>query len=173
MAICKRLLELLGGSWKVTSSPGEGSSFALELSLPPSLSQNLPIEKNGSSGPQDFAGRRVLIVDDNAINRKVESMMLKKLQFEIETAANGAEAIEKVGEQAFDVILMDIQMPVLGGLEASRRLRKSGCRTPIVAISANAFEDDVQLSREAGMDGHIAKPLNQRKLADELKRLKL
>lgn len=173
LAICKRLLDLLNGSWRITSSPGEGSSFALEFALPPSLSQKITPTELGASNGCDFSGKRVLVVDDNAINRKVESMMLKKLGFDIQTATNGLEAIEKVGLHEFDVILMDIQMPVLGGLEASHRLRDSGCQTPILAISANAFEDDVKLSREAGMDGHIAKPLNRKKLEEELNRLRI
>lgn len=174
LAICKSLLELLEGSWKVTSSPEEGSSFALEIALPPSLQQDpLPVKESPVSDATSFEGKRALLVDDNSINLKVESRMLRQLNFTYDCAENGLEAVEKAGSEDYDVILMDIRMPILDGLEASRRLRSAGCQTPIVAVSANAYEDDVQLSLDAGMNGHLAKPLNRTKLADEFSRLEI
>lgn len=174
LAICKNLLELLGGSWKVTSSPGQGSNFAVEIGLPPSLLQKPPSESNKSADTMaSFEGKSALVVDDNSINVRVESMMLKKLKFSIECAENGLEAVEKASEQNYDVILMDVQMPVLDGLEATSRLREAGYSGPIVGVSANAYADDVKLSLEAGMNGHIAKPLKRDILVDELQRLKV
>ncbi|MCB1100520.1 MAG: response regulator [Verrucomicrobiae bacterium] len=174
LAICKRLLDLLGGSWKVTSAPGQGSSFAVELALPPALLQSSGTASDDAASAQEnacFEGKSALLVDDNATNLKVESMILKKLKFSVDCARDGREAIAMAAGRAYDVVLMDVQMPVIDGLEASRRLREMDCKTPIIAVSANAYADDIQLSLDAGMNGHIAKPLNRKDLVAELNRL--
>ncbi|MEZ5327086.1 MAG: response regulator [Verrucomicrobiales bacterium] len=158
----------------MTSAPGQGSSFAVELALPRALLQSPGTASDDAAPAQEnacFDGKSALLVDDNATNLKVESMILKKLKFSVDCAKDGREAIELAGGRAYDVILMDVQMPVIDGLEASRRLREMDCKTPIIAVSANAYADDVQLSLDAGMNGHIAKPLNRKDLVAELNRL--
>lgn len=174
LAICKRLLNLLGGSWEVTSSPGQGTSFALELPLRRSLDQEPPVtQEELTAKPITFEGKNALLVDDNSTNLKIESMILKKLGFSVDCAHDGLEAIEMATAGSYDVILMDVQMPKLDGLEATKRLREQGNQTPIIAVSANAYEEDIQLSLNAGMDSHIAKPLKRPDLISRLQELSI
>ena len=128
-------------------------------------------QKTISCSPEFFAGKRVLLVEDNSMNREIATAILEEAGFKVDTAENGAIAVEKVTyypEGFYDVILMDIQMPVMDGYTATRKIRslenKAIAKIPIIAVSANAFDEDRQTSLEAGMNGHLAKPI----VVDEL-----
>ncbi len=115
----------------------------------------------------DFSNRRLLLVEDNVINREIAQMILIEMGFKVETAEDGAIALEKVTASVpgyYDGVLMDIQMPVMNGYEATKAIRGLSdpklSRIPIIAMTANAFAEDIQHVKEVGMDGHIAKPIN-------------
>jgi CheY-like chemotaxis protein len=112
-------------------------------------------------------GMRVLLAEDNVVNQKVALMQLRRLGCVVDVACHGGEAVRMASENEYDLILMDLQMPVMDGLAASRAIRatEAGSRTPIVALTANAFAEHRQLSADAGMDGHLSKPFR----ADELR----
>ena len=126
-------------------------------------------EKNGESAkPQvpNFHGKRVLLTEDNELNREIALEILQGTGFTVDTALNGAEAVHKVQAVypgSYDLVLMDIQMPVMDGYEATQAIREferaAKRHTPILAMTANTFEEDKQRARDAGMDGHIAKPI--------------
>ena len=120
-----------------------------------------------------FAGKWILIVDDDPVGRKLCKLQLGKLGFEMETAENGLEAVRKCLGQRFDVVLMDLQMPGMDGFSATREIRRleTKHRTPIVALTANAMPEDRERSLEAGMDDHVSKPMRIDVLSQVLARL--
>lgn len=166
LAISSRLVQMMGGMLKVKSAPGKGSEFFFTLSF--SYSNALPLVKKH---PQDmrsdcFQGKRLLIVEDNELNREIAQTLLEMNGFIVETAENGQTALQTfAGHDAFhyDAILMDIHMPVMDGIEATKRLRTMGredSRTvPIIAMTANAFSEDSRKSLQIGMNGHLSKPI--------------
>ena len=171
-AITKSIVELMGGTIEVFSKQGEGSEFVIRLSLPvdPEAEQN---ETAGEAGNRAFAGLRLLLAEDDPANRAVEKSLLESAGFTVDVVPDGEEAVEAVaasrpGEYA--AVLMDIEMPAKDGLEATRVIRSlknpALAQIPIVAVSARAFSEDVAAALAAGMNGHIAKPLNL-KLAQE------
>ena len=118
-----------------------------------------------------FAGRRILVVEDNELNAEIAQCLLEERDFEVECVCDGAQAVERIRTMppgTYDVILMDIMMPVMDGLEATRLIRsmdREDCHTiPIIAMSANAFDDDLKKSVECGMNGHLSKPVEVDKL---------
>ncbi len=127
--------------------------------------------ENRQPADYDFTGKRILLAEDNAINTEVAVMILKETGFLVETAENGLRAMEMFGKSQtgyYDAILMDIRMPVMDGLTACiniRRLSNEDAESiPIIAMTANAFEEDMEKSREAGMDAHLAKPIDPNQL---------
>ncbi len=169
LSICARLTELMGGSITATDNAGGGSVFAVTVDLP--RAQVMPAA-GMELGPLDFTGKRVLVAEDNPINMRVISAMLKRLGCTVDIVDNGLKAAECAAD-GFDLILMDLQMPVLGGIEAAERIRaeetSSGRpRVPIIALTANAFSEAVEATRRAGMDGHLTKPLTQGALHESL-----
>ncbi len=176
LSISYRLVQMMGGLLEVRSEVGQGSEFFFTLTF-----DYAPEETVRDAGPEepallpDFHGRRVLLAEDNALNREIAQTILEMNGFTVDCAADGKEALELYcsGEPGqFDVILMDIRMPVMDGLEAARRIRTSGrpdARTiPILALSANAFDEDSQKSIASGMDGHLSKPIEVGKLLEAL-----
>lgn len=123
-------------------------------------------------GLETLAGARILLVEDNEMNQQVASELLADAGFQVDLAADGAQAVEKVGSAlpSYDLILMDMQMPVMDGLEATRRLRAQGCTLPIVAMTANAMQSDRERCLEAGMNDHVAKPVEPAQLWAALRR---
>ncbi|MBN2896801.1 MAG: response regulator [Campylobacterales bacterium] len=168
LAISRQLVELMGGSIRVSSTEGVGSTFTFTLSL--EIDRSARIQKPSEPAPSnDFtaiAGAHILLVEDNLINQLVATEMLS--DFNVEVAQNGAEAVEKASSAPFDLILMDLQMPVMDGFEASRRIRASGNTTPIVALSAAVMQEDIIRSEEAGMNAHLSKPIEPEQLAKTL-----
>jgi PAS domain S-box-containing protein len=163
LAICRRLATLMGGEIWCESSPGVGSTFSFRL--PFALAKGgaaAPAECTASVAKAPFNGQRILLVEDNLFNQQVAVALLKMGGLQVTLAVNGLEAVELIGREEFDLVLMDIQMPVMDGLTAARQIRKlarPGVATlPILAVSANAMAEDVKESLAAGMNAHIAKP---------------
>ena len=165
MAITKSLVDMMGGRITVKSEQGKGSEFTISLRFP------IGEAKTGQTPPaakaSAFTGKKLLVVEDNELNLEIASTLLKEAGFEVDTAENGKIAVEKVeaaSADRYDLILMDIQMPEMDGYEATRRIRAlpdaEKAALPIVAMTANAFEDDRKNALHAGMNGHIAKPLD-------------
>ena len=176
LAITKSLVDMMGGRITVESEPGRGSEFTISLRFPvgeAKAGQMIPISK-----ASDFTGKKLLVVEDNELNLEIASTLLEEAGFEVDTAGNGKIAVEKVEAASagrYDLILMDVQMPEMDGYEATRRIRalpdKKKAAIPIVAMTANAFEEDQKNALNVGMDGHIAKPLNIQKLFQVLSEL--
>jgi len=169
LAISKRLVELMGGRIGVESEPGEGSCFWFELPLARSAASGA---STGESAPLLPRGRRVLLVEDNRLNQEVALHFLRRGGLEVEVAAHGAEALERLSQGDYDAVLMDCQMPVMDGYEATRRIRAMPrfSRLPIIAMTANALEGDRERSLEAGMNDHLSKPIDSTRLYQTLAR---
>jgi CheY-like chemotaxis protein/anti-sigma regulatory factor (Ser/Thr protein kinase) len=170
LAIARRLAELMDGEVDFTSREEEGSTFWVEIAAPACA------EKPGADSGQAgwLHGLRVLVVEDNPTNRLVATCMLSQLGAEVVTAEDGAQGVEAASREAFDLIFMDIQMPVMDSIEATRRIRTLPApigATPIVATTANVLGCQLRTYREAGMNGCIAKPISPTALLSELSRL--
>jgi CheY-like chemotaxis protein/anti-sigma regulatory factor (Ser/Thr protein kinase) len=175
LSICKRLVELMGGSISVTSSPGKGSTFSFTVKA--QLVQPAGSEAMVVTTPQEPVELvktkpfRILLVEDNHINQKVASVMLTKLGYEVDVANNGVEALDAIGSQTYDLVLMDCFMPGMDGFEATRRIRESGAsvaQIPIIAMTANAFQKDKENCLNAGMSDYLSKPVRQPELKAKL-----
>lgn len=170
LTITKKLVDIIGGRIEVFSTPGEGSRFIVTL----------PLRLQESSGyfgtaedvvPHFSTAKRILIVDDNEINLEIEYEVLKDAGFLVDTAEDGSIAVEKIKQSKpgeYDLILMDIQMPIMDGYRATRAIREMKnpalAGIPIIAVSANAFEEDKRMAMESGMNAHLEKPLDTMRL---------
>ena len=178
LAITKRIVDMMEGSIEVESKVGEGSKFTIRI---PMRIQEHPEEveqvrfAHSEREAISFEGFKVLVVEDNELNLEISKDVLESAGVVVESAADGSLAVECLKEKGpdyYDCILMDIQMPVMDGFEATREIRKMfpDKRIPIIALSANAFDEDRRKSFEAGMDGHLAKPIVIAQLEDALKK---
>lgn len=169
LSIVKSLVELMGGTIAVQSpvdkTNGTGScfTFTLQLKTPTQFKSTIVATEKAKVLNQST---RILIVDDNQINLLVASKIVQNFGAEVTTAESGIEALKLVKQKEFDLILMDIQMPELDGLETTRLLRMENFKKPIIALSASAYKEDVQNSLEAGMNAHIQKPFTEAELFD-------
>ena len=185
MSIAGSIIQTMNGSFQVESRIGEGSRFTVGLDL--KLQEEKDVETEDAAGrkeegqdpamdvnslkEKDFSGTKALLVEDNELNMDIAAELLAMIGIETYKAVNGKEAVDKVrekGEGAYDMIFMDIQMPVMNGYEAAKEIRKTKgeyfSRIPIIAMSANAFTDDVEKVKEAGMNDYISKPVEVDKL---------
>jgi signal transduction histidine kinase/ActR/RegA family two-component response regulator len=163
LSICSRLAQLMGGKLTLQGRRCAGLAATLELPLP------LGVQESQARDRGQHTPLRVLVVDDNAVNRKLASVVVERGGHEAVQAADGAQALEAVERKSFDVILMDVQMPIMDGFEATRRIRdlereRGAQRVPILAVTAGAFEGGRERCRRAGMDGFLAKPVSYDRL---------
>lgn len=167
MAITGNLIEALEGDMQITSTPGKGTTFL--ITLPISIEENIDDISDRVSKEVDFNGQRVLLVDDNELNREIASELMESISLQVECAANGKEAVECIERAQSDyycAVLMDVQMPVMDGYEATGQIRqmtdpkKAGI--PIIAMTANAYPHDMLKSKETGMNDHLNKPIDMK-----------
>ena len=188
LSIVKRFTGLMGGGIHVTSVQGSGSTFTVDLPFGKIKVWGKPTRFSDINGRNDlakdcyavdydFKGKRILLVEDNELNREIAEELIGVTGASVESAEDGVQAVEMFKESAegyYDLILMDVQMPHMDGYEATRCIRALGRsdaqKVPIFAMTANAFAEDVQKSREAGMNAHISKPLNIRAVYKQMNR---
>lgn len=177
LAICKSLARLMDGDIGVLSRPGLGSTFWFTARLPVAGTSAATATATPAPSAEDLlrqqhGGRRVLLVEDEPVNQEVASGLLEEAGIVVDVAGNGEQAVECCRRCSYDLILMDIQMPVLNGIDATRRIRTlpGHSETPILAMTANVFEQDRQDCRAAGMNDHIAKPVDPESLFSALLR---
>ena len=171
LAIAQEFVTMMGGRIEIDSRPNRGSVFRFAIDLAPTQAPGEAEQASASQAP--LRGRAVLMAEDDETNRFAGSELLRRCGAEFDTAWDGQEAVVKALAKKYDLILMDMQMPRLDGLSAARRLRAApgpNQHTPIVALTANAFTDDVAQCMAAGMDAHMAKPLRRRAVEEELVR---
>jgi CheY-like chemotaxis protein len=166
LPLCRRLAALMDATLDCSSAPGAGAIFWLEAAFP-------ILGAGPGALPDEDRAPRVLVVDDNAINRQVLELILDSAGVEHAAAENGVEAVEAATSEPFDAILMDIQMPVMDGLEATRRIRAWEAEAgqparPIYIVSANCLPEHVAAGQAAGANGHIAKPVSAARVLSAL-----
>ena len=175
MTIVKNIITMMGGDIHAESCPGKGTRFIVTCYLEKCAEPAKPILGNKRNTDQSFRGLRVLLAEDNELNRQIATEMLELLGAQVEIAENGREAVEAVTVHPpyyYDILLMDVQMPVMNGYEATMEIRNSKLENihelPILAMTANAFTEDITMARRAGMNGHLAKPVSMEQLRNVL-----
>lgn len=177
MAITKRLVDMMGGTISVESKADQGTTFTVDLPFEVCEQEKHEIPKEPVHEDRDISGKRILLVEDNVLNLEIAKTILKKNGLEVVGAQNGQIAVDIFSsnpEDFFDAILMDIMMPVLDGLSAAKAIRELDIPTaktvPIIAMTANAFADDIEKSIRAGMNAHLSKPIKTDELFEVLKK---
>ena len=179
LAISKRLVDLMGGTFNVESQEGHGSKFTFTISVQPLISQTQVIAKHTvrcSDKAYQLAlsnqpiNKKILVVEDNAINQKILVRHLEQRECVCQVANNGLEALEKIAQFSFDLIFMDIEMPVMGGLEATQKIRKNESQSPahgpvpIIGLSGNARQEQIDAALNTGMNTYLTKPYEKNEL---------
>lgn len=174
LSISSRLVQMMGSNIQLDSDLGKGSTFS--FTIPLTLGEGVEDEQQQTE--VSFEGFRVLVVEDNELNSEIAQCLLEERGFKVDCVYDGAQAVERIQAAqpgTYDVILMDIMMPVMNGLDATRAIRamdRADCHTiPIIAMSANAFDDDLKKSVECGMNGHLSKPVDVDKLYQTLNKV--
>jgi signal transduction histidine kinase/ActR/RegA family two-component response regulator len=179
LTISSRLISLMGGAISVESSPGHGSCFRFNMQAVPASEPSQTLDQTAaevSRLPERPAAHviRALLVEDNPVNQQVVLRLLQKHGHRVTLASNGREALGALTEEEFDIVLMDVQMPVMTGLEATEAIRRtergSGRRIPIIAMTAHAMKGDRELCMASGMDGYLSKPIRLKDLLEALEK---
>ena len=185
LSICRAIVDQMGGELTLQSAAGQGATFRFEVLLRPGHEAETPLDTeadplppaagqdDGPTGAADLGGApRVLVAEDNRVNQRVVRLQLERLGCDVTVVNNGAEAVEAALGGRFDLVLMDVQMPQVDGMEATRRIRDSeaGQAIPIVALTAHALVGDRDRCTDAGMDGYLTKPISIDQLRDALAR---
>jgi PAS domain S-box-containing protein len=187
LSIASRLVEMMGGRIEVHSEVGQGSTFSFTLSLPladPQAAGAPPARPRSQAVGPPAAGpglasppaMRILLVEDNIFNQQVGAYMLERQGHKVVVAGSGQDALNRLAEQKYDLVLMDVQMPGMDGLEATKAIRRreaGGQRVAIVALTAQTGAEDRQRSLDAGMDGHLSKPLDPAQLAQLVRQVQI
>jgi CheY-like chemotaxis protein len=182
LTISSRLISLMGGDISVESAPGRGSCFRFNIQAEPASEPSPALDQTTaevSRLPEKSAAHsvRALLVEDNPVNQQVVLRLLQKHGHQVTVASNGREALKALAAAEFDIVLMDVQMPVMTGLEATEAIRRtergSGCRVPIVAMTAHAMTGDKELCLASGMDGYLSKPIRLKDLLEALEKFAL
>jgi signal transduction histidine kinase/ActR/RegA family two-component response regulator len=170
LTICSNLAELMGGDISVRSVPGEGSTFSFTIDCPVCMEQDDATKKGSAQGRDNAGAGRVsiLLVEDNRVNQLLMVRLLEGRGHEVTVADDGRLALDAVSRRGFDVILMDVQMPEMDGLEATRILRERGVRTPIIAMTAHAMQGDRDKCLKAGMNAYVSKPIQPEEVFDAI-----
>ena len=177
MAITRSLVDLMGGTISVASEKGKGTEFTVitDFELTDEESYSADHSAELSEEAADYSGRKVLLVEDQEINIEIEKMILEQYGFTVDVAENGQIAVEKIKASVpgtYDVVLMDIQMPVMNGYEAAAAIRSLDDpdlkSIPVIAMTANAFAEDIRRIKDAGMNGHVAKPIEVNRMLDAI-----
>ena len=191
MSITKSIVDLMNGTIELQTAPGEGSEFTVRLSFPVCQEEAKEADDGsavscevsaGGEAPDaadhDLRGVRLLLAEDNAVNREIACLLLEEYGFEIDTAENGQEAAERLADAeagTYAAVLMDVQMPVMNGYDATRRIRALEdplkASIPVIAMTANAFREDIENEHAAGMTAHLSKPLDAREMLRTLARI--
>ncbi|MHB8079161.1 MAG: two-component regulator propeller domain-containing protein [Candidatus Krumholzibacteriia bacterium] len=180
LSISTRLVAAMGGDLRVESEPGRGTTFFFACGFPVAEATAAAGAAESAAAlrpeaPGDAAGLRVLVAEDNAVNQLLMRRLLEKAGYAVVMAENGEAAVAACAREAFDLVLMDVQMPVLDGLQATVELRRreagSGRRLPVIALTAHAMADDRERCLAAGMDGYVAKPVDPRRLFAAMREL--
>lgn len=183
LSITKSIVDLMGGSIDVLTSEGDGTEIIVSLKLKTALPEEVAANEESKTvkpreDQESFAGKRLLLVEDNEINMEISYTVLTQAGFEVEKAVNGREALDKVAASEpgyYDAVLIDIQMPVMDGYTATKAIRALDDRElaeiPVIALTANAFKEDEAASKEAGMQAHIAKPIDINSMLDTIRRV--
>ena len=166
LSISKAIVDMMDGSISVESKSGKGSKFTISLCF--KVTDETTDNKTISTNNIIDTNRKILLVEDNELNFEIAKTVLEEAGFRVDGASNGKEAVDKASDNTYDVILMDIQMPIMDGYEATKELRKLGNRTPIIAMTANAFSEDRKKAKDVGMDGYIPKPIDVNKLVSTI-----
>lgn len=176
MAITKNLVNLMGGTIEVQTEQGKGTEFIIHVDFP--FAEKMAEEEENAEKQRverDYSQIKILLVEDQEINREIAAIMLEEYQFQLDFAENGQIAVDKIKNSKpgeFQIILMDVQMPVMNGYEATRAIRSLSdaqlASIPIFAMTANAFSDDVQAAKDAGMNGHLSKPIDMDKILEAI-----
>jgi CheY-like chemotaxis protein/anti-sigma regulatory factor (Ser/Thr protein kinase) len=174
LTITKQIIELLGGRIFIRSEEGRGSVFTIELPAGMDVNQQPKVnrydtleklQKQESASPWPLSGR-VLVAEDAKANQALIRILLQKMGFDVIMVEDGQQAVDRVSKETFDVILMDMQMPVMNGYDATRRIKAMGVPTPIIAVTAHAMKGDEQKCFDVGCDGYVAKPIDRKKIEE-------
>lgn len=175
MTIVKKLTDIMGGSIEIESEQNKGTKITVFIPMRWCNEFKSPILEQKKSTAISLKGMKVLLVDDNEMNREIAEELLTEKGIIVETASDGDIAVKKIAEASpneYELVLMDVQMPRMNGYEATREIRglpdPRKSNIPIVAMTANAFEEDKKNALAAGMDGHLAKPIDDQKLIQTL-----
>ena len=165
MSICKELVELMRGNIHVQSKKGVGTTVSFRVAFSKAEETDLPKKEPSQLNTDILSGKTILVADDNEMNRLVASTILKNYGAVIDEAQNGAEALEKLQQQLYDIVLMDVQMPIMDGIEATKEIRNNvSAKLPIIALTALAIKGDSEKFIQAGMNDYLSKPFEENQL---------